>query len=794
MAFTYPSGLFTQLEFDKIIADLRSRCVGQPAKNRVENLPIMVDVQQIQSSLLAVKTFSQMVSERVEIAISEYRDLSTSWKWFDLEDSTLPIEDLLEIRNQMTMICDWYRMFTTERKADYPAVYQILRKTGPLSDQLDHLQMVFDEEGEVRDQASPELKRIRQEIQHREKGLHKAFNSALEKYRKLGYLVDNLESMRGGRRVLSVQAEHKRKIAGLILDESTTGKTVFIQPNEAIQIENELFDVRNDERREISRILKALTSSLSTHKSDLQDHQWVITEFDLIRAKSSQARRLHADLPHIVDQASLTLVEARHPLLLLKHQGDDKAVVPFDLRLDKKNQIVVISGPNAGGKSITLKAVGLLSLMCQSGLLIPADADSTVGIYHEFMGDIGDQQSIEQDLSTYTSHLQNMRIFTERASDRSLFLIDEFGSGTEPAIGGAIAEIIMLHLLQNRAQGVITTHYGNLKIVASNTVGVSNASMNFDRVALRPTYQLKNGVPGSSFAFEMANRSGLPGHLIKKARKKMGRKEGKLEYLLTSLQREKQDLAQRLENIAQQEKALDKLVKNYEQLQNELDIKRKKLRIAEKTMRLQEQSKANQSLDKIIRELREKEKLNSAKELAKELKASRKQLTDEIVHLQDEIIEQKPGKKQNEPMEVGDTVKMKIGGLTGTIDRIRKGKATIVVGNMKLDAKLTELEHSRTPIELNPAKSISTQFTLGKVHTKLDIRGLRRSESLQRIEQFIDQALIANLQTIEIIHGKGNGTLKQAVKDKLREYKQSFDAYHPAPEQGGEGVTVVTLY
>lgn len=793
MPFLYPASLYDQLEFSKILTDLATRCIGEPARKKALNLSILTNISEVEVALDAIISMLALQDEGIRLSISEYRDLEHAYQWLEVVGSTLPIKDILEIRNQLSIVSYWHKLFDQEKRRTFAPVYRILAQAMPLDELLDSMQSIFDEEGEIKDSASPELRQIRQAIKKQERGLQKAFNQALEMYRQKGYLVDNFETMRNGRRVLAVQAEHKRKISGLILDESTTGKTVFIQPSEAIQIENELFDVRNDERREINHILKELTGQLQSYHREIKNHQIVISGIDLVRAKGSQARALSAQKPHLRAESMLQIKEGRHPLLILKHPNDPEAVVPFDLAIGQNQQIVVISGPNAGGKSITLKAVGLLALMCQSGLLIPADSDSTVGIYEGFMGDIGDQQSIEQDLSTYTSHLQNMQHFLSQANAKTLFLIDEFGSGTEPAIGGAIAESILRQLLKLQSQGVITTHYGNLKILAANTQGIVNASMAFDRTALRPTYQFELGTPGSSFAFEMADRSGLPKSVINRARHKMGRKEGQLEYLLTNLQKEKQELEQKLRDIERREKDLDRLVRTYEKLQAELDIRRKKLRMEEKTMRLQEQSRATQQLDKLIKELREKEKLASAKELAKELKKDRVQLSNEIAELQENIVAQKPHKKSDDPLAVGDSVRMKIGGMTGTIHRIQRGKATVLVGNMKLDAALSELEHARTPIEVNPIKSVHAQFKPVKAHTKLDIRGLRRSESLNRLEKFVDQALMADLSSIEIIHGKGNGTLKQAVQDKLREYDQSFESYHPQPEHGGDGVTVVKL-
>ncbi len=792
MVTTYPLALAQQLEFDRILEDLTKRCFGQPAKEYAEHLPLLKDATEVKRALQVAQSMLLLRRNGLMLTISDYHDTTPIFPRLALENSTLSITDLVELRNQIKMVVDWHQIFDAENQTSYPPVFELICQTEPLAETLAELERILDDEGNVRDNASEELKKIRSEIHRCEQTLHRAFDQVMEKYRRQGLLTDNLESMRNGRRVLAIPAEHKRKIAGFLLDQSTTGKTVFIQPKEAIEIEHRLFEARNDERQEINRILRTMTAQLATHLDTLKTHLEVIVQIDVLTAKSSQAMALDACLPTLSNRPGMQIQSARHPLLLLKHGGKKEHVIPFDLMLSPDQQIIVISGPNAGGKSITLKAVGLLAMMCQSGLLIPVEADSEMGIYEKILGDIGDQQSLEQDLSTYTSHLQNMRAFLVEANDRTLFLIDEFGSGTEPAIGGTIAEAILLDLQGQKAHGIITTHYGNLKILAANRRGMQNASMEFDRTALRPTYHLQIGKPGSSFAFEMAHRSGLPNSIIKRARQKIGKKEGKLEYLLTSMERDKQVLEEKLDAIKNREAKLDKLVANYERLQRELDVKRKKLKIQEKALKLQSKSEANQKLDRVIKELREKEKLAAAKKLATELKTSRKDLVQEINDLQEDIIQKTPT-KSNKPLQVGDSVRMKIGGLTGTIERIRKGKATVLVGNMKLDAAIGELEHGNPQIDLNPVKSVSASFQAVKAHHKLDIRGLRRADAFQRLEKFIDQALIANLSSLEIIHGRGQGTLKQAVQDKLKEYDRDFETRHPEADQGGDGVTLVKI-
>ena len=795
MSYLFPKDLKDRLEFDKILLDLEDRCIGTPARQAIQNLPVLVNPEAIRTALDQTDSYLRMQESERGIPGLYYDSITHIFKWLRVEGSVLSAEDLLLVRDQLQCIAHWFGFFNLDRRVEYRTVYEVLSQTEVINDALEGLQKVFDEEGNVKDSASPELKSIRQEIHSKRRALDHAFNKALMAYKGKGFLAENLESYRNGRRVLAVLAESKRKIPGIILDESSTGRTVFIEPQEAIQLDNQIFELKNEEKREIRKILQQLTTILRANQESLKSHEPVLIQLDLLRAKASQAKVLGANKPKISADPELDLQNARHPLLLMKHRGEREKVIPFSLKLGHSQRIIVISGPNAGGKTITLKTVGLMSLMCQTGLLVPTDSDSVIGVFKKFIADIGDQQSIEQDLSTYTSHLQNMRMLTEKAGQNTLFLVDELGSGTEPLIGGAIAESILQTLHQKQARGIVTTHYGNLKILASRTKSMVNASMAFDKEALKPSFHLRVGTPGSSFAFEMARRSGMREEIIKRARQKIGKKEGQLDHLLTSLQKDKSELEKKLDTVLQREKDLEKLIRNYDQLQRAMDIKRKKLKMEEKAFRLQEQSRANKKIEKVIREIREKEKLEDAKALAARIKKEKVQLTNQVSALHEEIIESTPSSsKGDKPFEVGDHVRMKLGGMTGTIERIQKKKATLVVGNMKMDARLADLEHSRAPIETQSSTSINTHLrSLEDVHRKLDIRGLRREEAIQRLEKFIDKAMVAGLPSVEIIHGKGNGTLKSMVHQKLTEYASGIDYFHPEPQQGGDGVTIAQL-
>ena len=457
----------------------------------------------------------------------------------------------------------------------------------------------------------------------------------------------------------------------------------------------------------------------------------------------------------------------------------------------QKNKILVISGPNAGGKTITLKAVGLLQCMVQYGLLVPAGPESTFGVFRRFFADIGDHQSVDQGLSTYSSHLKKMTEISEKADNQTLILIDELGSGTDPKIGGAIAQAILENLNKKGVFGIISTHYSNLKTFAHKTKGIVNASMQFDQEQLKPTYQLRVGKPGSSFAFQVAEKSGLHSKIIRRAKQLSGGQQQNFESLISKLEREKQELEQELGRTKEQQKKLQKLIKNYEQLQFDLTVKKKKLRLEQKIRERNEVAQANKDLEKLIRDLREEQNLKKAKKLAQQIKSTKKQLEQDILEARNNTPTKK--KNQNRPFEEGDYVKTSMG-LTGKILSIRKDKVQIQAGGLLIDAKAHELEFANAPIETNPNRAISTTLqNTSKVYRKIDIIGLNKQEAMKRLEKFFDDAVIANLRQLEVVHGLGSGTLRKAVIEKLDEYSFDYEVSHPKPEAGGEGLSIVKI-
>lgn len=792
-----PKDLYEKLEFDKILGLLQKYCLGELGKEATDNIGPETEPILIRGKLEEVKEFKLTLENDDRFPISSYSEISKDLRMLEVVDFVLPEEGLQRINIILLFIRGIFKFFTNTRQEVYPRLYNIIRNVSFDEGLIEAIEKVIDEEGNIRPDASPALLKIRKGIISKQKEMERQFRSIINEYRKKGWLTDNVESFRNGRRVLSVPSEHKRKIRGIIHDESTTGKTAFIEPEAVIDINNDIFDLETEERREIYRILKELSGKLRPYVPLLELYQNLLVRFDIIQAKAQLAARMNATLPKLVDYPRLGTLKGYHPLLLLKNKELDKPTIPFDLDLKGANRVLVLSGPNAGGKSITMKSVGLLQLMLQSGLLIPVDSESEMGIFEKIFADIGDQQSLEDDLSTYSSRLENAKKFLDHANDKTLVLIDEFGSGTDPKIGGAIAEAILRELNFKKVFGVITTHYSNLKIFAFKTKGIVNGSMTFDKESLSPTYEFKVGRPGSSYAFEIAQKSGLNSKVLKYAKHRTGKNEKAVDQLLIELQQEKQESEELLSSLKERESQLQRLIKNYEQLHRDLEFRRKKIKLEAKEQALQQTAQNNKDFENLIRELKEKQKLEDAKKLASKVKAERKQLVEEVSDLREEIYHQPVVQAKTKKGEIkeGDFVRLKTGGSTGTVESINKNKAVVQMGIMRMTVKLRDLVHANAPLEIQSSKSVQmdTINASAGFQSKIDIRGMRMEEALKVVEDFVDQALMAGVANLRIIHGKGNGVLRKVVKSKLREYDVEINMRHPEPEQGGDGVTLIEI-
>lgn len=792
-----PKDLFEKLEFDKVLHLLEQECMGEPGRALVRELAPSDRKSQIEVALSEAQEFVRSIEHNDHFPVRAYESVDEELEMLKVEGYVLPIKGLQNLNLILLFTRDVFRFFNARRRETYPTLYKVIREVSFNEDLIKAIEGVIDEEGNIRPDASPELMRIRRQLGSKQKELEQKFRVIINQYRSKGWLTDNVESFRNGRRVLSVPSEHKRSIRGIIHDESTTGKTAFIEPEGIIEINNDIFDLETDEKREIYRILRELSAELRPYREDIRIYQEILIHFDFVQAKARLARQMNAVMPKMLfSRPHFGIKQGRHPLLYLKNKRLSKTTVPFDFVLFKGNRILMLSGPNAGGKSITLKSIGLMQLMLQAGLLVPVGEESEMGIFKALFADIGDQQSIEDDLSTYSSRLENMRNFLERSDQESLVLIDEFGSGTDPKIGGAIAESILKQLNEQRIYGVITTHYSNLKIYAFKTKGIVNASMNFDKDTLSPTYELQVGRPGSSYAFEIAEKSGLSQKILNYAKHRTGKNEKAVDQLLVELQQEKQEAEEKLAELTDKQKKLDALIKNYEQLHKELEYRRKKVKLEAKEWALQQTSRDNREMENLIREIKEQQNLEKAKRISQQVKQQRGKLAEQVTDLREKIYYEPTEKdKKKEAIKAGDFVKMKTGGATGTVEAVEKNRAVVRMGDMRMTIKLRDLQHANAPLEVQSGKSVKaeTSTDTASFQPKLDIRGMRYEEALKVVEDFVDQALIANAAHLEIVHGKGSGALREAVRRKLREYNVPMDITHPPQERGGDGVTLVEM-
>jgi DNA mismatch repair protein MutS2 len=790
-----PKDVFRKLEFDKVLDLLEKEALTPMAAENLRALTPSMEFAWIDQSLRETREYKLILEKNDRFPLERFPDILPDLKMLEVDGFTLQAEAFQGILRVLILMRDVFRFFAGGAKKEiYPKLYDVIRELSNDEQLMKSITAVFDEKGEIRPDASPDLLRIRRETQQKIRELDGRFRQIIQECRSKGWLSDSPESFRNGRRVLSVPAEHKRKIRGIIHDESDTGRTAFIEPEAVIEINNDIFDLEHDERREIFRILRNLSETFRPYSALLRSYAQVLVRFDEIRAKASLANALRAGMPILKEKPTFYIRKGYHPLLYLKNKQSGKKTIPFELRLNSENHILILSGPNAGGKSVAMKSVGLLQLMVQSGLLVPVHELSEFGIFKQVFADIGDQQSLDDDLSTYSSRLQNARVFLQKANPETLVLIDEMGSGTDPKPGGAIAEAILRQLHRRGVYAVITTHYSNLKVYAFRNPGILNGNMHFDKDTLSPTYELKVGRPGSSYAFEIAEKSGLPRDLIGYARNRTG-SETAVDDILIELQREKQELEEKLRSVQEKEQSLERLIKSYDAMHQDLDVKRKRLKLDQKEHELRISANTNREVDKLIKELKGERNLEKAQEVAAKLRQDRQEKARQVDEVSEEMVklEQKSPAAVTRPIAVGDFVRLRAGGATGQVEEIKGQKATVSMGGLRITTAMRDLLPAAEPINQTSTVSASNVQRVADFDAKVDIRGMAKDEALQVLERFVDNALLTSAHTIQILHGKGTGVLRNVVKQKLREYGGNIArAYHPE-DGGGDGVTVVEL-
>ena len=691
----FPESALVQLEYDKIKGLLKEQCDSEYGKSRAEDLRIHTRKEYIDHELSQTDEFSQMLESSQYFPNDYILNLTKELKLLGIQGAVLTGDQFLEIRKLPESIQKIFRWFDKDRKVIYPALYKVVENTYFEKVILELIDDVIDETGNVKDSASDDLLRIRQQLSRKRNELRRVFDRLVQKLSKSGLVTDTGEAFLNGRRVVALYAEHKRQVKGILHGESDTRKTSFVEPEETIELNNEVFALEHEESREVYRILRELTSRLSSYSDLLTTYHNILGEYDFIRGKGKLAIMLNANHPLITEKAHVHLINAYHPLLLLYNQKAGKPVYPVDLTLSEKTRILLISGPNAGGKTVTLKTVGLLQLMMQSGLLVPVHPDSEMGIFRQLMIHIGDTQSLEFELSTYSSHLKNMKYFMENASGKTLFFIDELGSGSDPNLGGAFAEVILEELVKKHAMGIVTTHYLNLKIMANKTPGIVNGAMAFDEKNLMPMYKLIIGKPGSSYTFSIAERIGLEQRIINRARQLVDEEHFRLDKLLN---RTEQDL----QAIDKEKKELQHLLKENETMRKEMDALMKKEKHTQQVELLKQQNKITEDriaylkdmerkLKQIVFDWKKAEGVEDKNEMMKQLKdllfiQNVKQKNDKVKKKISSKYEMIGGE-----IRIGQKVLMKKNHQVGEVREIKGRKAVIQLGMIPITVELDDL-------------------------------------------------------------------------------------------------------
>jgi DNA mismatch repair protein MutS2 len=805
-----PQHFEQKIGFSTLRTQLEANCLSALGRQYVARMEFQAKHEPLLKLLQQTDEFAFLLRSGADFPASHFHDTRAQLKRAALPGAYLDVAAFFELKMSMRTIREALSFFTQAEEGMFPT----LRLLG-IGVQVDRnllaaMDKVVDDEGQVRDDASPLLRQIRQELIARQAQLRRQIASILRHAKNEGWIPGDAEpTIRGGRLVLPVIAEHKRRVKGLIHDESASGQTVFIEPAEVFELNNDIKDLDNAYHRELIRILTALTDQLRPHLPDLRKAYQYLGLIDFIRAKARLAVSLDCRLPQLHNKPLLKWQQVRHPLLQLafaehkRESGDNREVVPLDLELNHEQRILVISGPNAGGKSVALKTVGLVQFMLQMGLLIPCADNSEAGVFEDIMLDIGDEQSLENDLSTYSSHLLAMKQFLLLAGKKSLVLIDEFGTGTEPSLGGAIAEAVLDQLNKARVYGVITTHYTNLKNFAERTPHLINGAMRYDPEKLQPLYRLEVGKPGSSFAIEIARKIGLPKEVVERATQLVGKDKIRYDRLLEGLEKEKTELEQRTADAAKQERRLKKAAQEYADLKQHLEDTR-----IETLREAKQQAKAllrdtNQKIEATIGEIR---RGNADKEVNKQ--AREKLETFVRKELQIEPPKARPSRELAEAGELQPGDKVALIGQEGHGEVVSvKGKtAEVLFGGLKTLVKVAQLEKlGRAEIKEREqaAKSAAAKLGMGgnmnmtsrmaDFSPTLDLRGERAEDALHKIMAFVDDAVMLGMPEIKFLHGRGNGVLRQVVRDYLRSQRAVASVADEHADRGGDGVTIAVL-
>lgn len=819
----YPSNFEQKTGFDKVRLLVSDKCLSPLGKERVADMSFSTDFAFISNELDLVDEFVKIQQGETDFPANYFFDVRYSLKRIRPEGTWMDEKELFDLKRSLQTIHDIIRFFQPDEDGEikYPALTALAGDILVFPQLVGRIDTILDKFGKVKDSASPELQTIRREMTITMSNISRNLQSILRAAQSEGVVdKDVTPTMRDGRLMIPVAPAFKRKIKGIVHDESASGKTVFIEPESVVEANNRIRELEGEEKREIIRILTDFTNFVRPLVPDILQSYEFLADIDFIRAKALFAIEIQGIRPVVEDKQQLDWARAIHPLLYLSLKKQHKEVVPLDIELTAEKRLLIISGPNAGGKSVCLKTVGLLQYMLQCGLLVPMHESSRTGIFEHLFIDIGDEQSIENDLSTYSSHLTHMKYFVRNCNERTILLIDEFGSGTEPQIGGAIAEALLNRFNQHKSFGVITTHYQNLKHFAEDTPGIVNGAMLYDRHLMQPLFKLAIGNPGSSFAIEIARKIGLPEDVIAEATEKVGMDYINMDKYLQDIVRDKRYWESKRQNIRQREKKLEDIIARYEKDLAEVNSQRKEIVREAKAEAARILSEANAKIENTIREIKEaqaeKERTKQARQELQSFKDSvsdAQEEDDKLARKMAKLKERAERKKQKQKasaqpefnrdvIEVGDSVRLKGQTSVGTVLELQEKQATVAFGMIKSTVKLDRLEKvSKNQIKKEIQKSTfvseqtSEQMHEKRLHFKqeIDVRGMRGDEALQTVTYFIDDAIQVGAQQVRILHGTGTGILRQLIREYLRTVPGVKNFHDEHVQFGGAGITVVEL-
>lgn len=811
----YPENFEQKIGFSTVREMVKKHCVSTLGIEYCNEMGFSSRFDVVNRWLLSTAEMLNIINSEETLPLGNIHDVTTSIKAIKVPGTFIIAGELLRVRQSLGAIIEIASFFSHHREDDktpYPILDTLAQQLSPFPLITSAIDRVLDRFGNVKDNASPELSTIRQSLASTTGTINSIMRRVMARAQQSGYIeADTAPSMRDGRLVIPVAPMHKRKINGIVHDESASGKTIYIEPAEIVEANNRIRELQMEEKREITRILTIIADEMRPHIDEMLHSYSILGEIDFIHAKAKFAQEIDANMPSINHDPELEWYHACHPVLLQSLLRQGKEIVPLDITLSQENRILIISGPNAGGKSVCLKTVGIVQYMAQCGLLPPVYENSHIGIFEDIFIDIGDDQSIEDDLSTYSSHLRNMKFCLSQGKNKTLILIDEFGGGTEPQIGGAIAQAILRQFNENKMWGVITTHYQNLKHFAEDTPGLINGSMLYDRHLMQPMFRLSIGNPGSSFAIEIARKTGLPLEIIADAEEIVGSDYINLDKYLLDITRDKRYWENKRMAIRQKEKKLEQLLAQYEQDATTLREKRREIISEAKAEAQRILDSSNATIERTIHDIKraqaEKERTIEAR---RRLQQERAQLIAEekqehpLLHKAPKTKKKTSAstpKTEKRPIVVGDNVKLDGQGTVGKVLEIQGKNAVVLFGMLKTTVKLDRLKHTMSqPKEPNRQATFVSSATTDNMRDRqlnfkqeIDVRGMRVDEAVQAITYFIDDAIQFNARQVRVLHGTGTGALRQYLRQYLdtvsgvRSYRDEHVQF------GGAGITVIEL-